>query len=189
MVSPIQQRSGIWRLNHLILPAGSNLFKRPPSTGRISGSPVNGRWSRRRNLLLLSSPLKGTELTTQSRLVRALLLIGVVASLCFSAGEGLRLTPFPVSVQAGAAAPNARLNVAAPREASLHKYGPIDKPSQAQVQKRGKRQSTDCECPPAQNTRKPSDHRLRAPGLRTSFDFTSTLHISEPAGRAPPSLV
>jgi hypothetical protein len=121
--------------------------------------------------------------------VRAILLIGVVASLCFSAGEGLRLTPFPVSPQAWAAAPDDRLNVAASRGTSLHKYGPLDKPSQAQVQKRGKRQSPDCECPPAQNTHKPNDGLLRGPGVRAPVGFPATLPISEPADRAPPYLV
>lgn len=118
-----------------------------------------------------------------------MLLIGVIAGLCFSAGEGLRLTPLPLSPQAGAAAPDARVNVAASRRTSLHEYGPLDKPSQAQVQKRGNRQSPDCECPPAQDTRKPNNDRLRAPGVRVSSGFTSTIHISEPADRAPPSLV
>jgi hypothetical protein len=115
------------------------------------------------------------------------LLIGVIAGLCFSVGEGLRLTPLPVSAQAGAAAPDARLNVAASRGTSLHKYGPLDKPSQAQTQKRGKRQSPDYECPPAQNTRNSNDELLRDPGVRAPVGFTSTLPISEPADRAPPS--
>lgn len=121
--------------------------------------------------------------------MRALLLIGVVAGLCFSAGEGLRLTPLPVSPEAGVAGPFARLNAAASRRISLHKYGPLDKPSQAQVQKRGKRQSLDCECPPAQNTLYPNDEPLRDPGDRAPAGFTSALPLSEPAGRAPPSLV
>jgi hypothetical protein len=121
--------------------------------------------------------------------VRAILLIGVIASLCFSAGEGLRLTPFPMSASAGAAVPDVRLNVAAARGTSLHKYGPLDKPSQAQAQKRGKRQSPDCECPPSQNTSKPNNDRLQDPDVRRPVGFTSTLRISEPADRAPPSLV
>jgi hypothetical protein len=121
--------------------------------------------------------------------VRTILLTGVVASLCFSVGEGLRLTPLPVSASAGAAAPDARLNVAASRGTSLHKYGPLDKPSQTHVQKRGKRLSLDCECPPAQNTRKPDDNLLQVPGAPGPVGLTSTLHISEPADRAPPSLV
>ena len=121
--------------------------------------------------------------------MRAILLIGVIASLCFSAGEGLRLAPFPVSPQAGAAAPDARLNAAASRGTSLYKYGPLDKPSQAQAQKRGKRQSTDGECPPAQNTHKPNNDRLQDLGVRAPVSFTPTLPISEPADRAPPSLV
>jgi hypothetical protein len=121
--------------------------------------------------------------------VRPTLLIGVIAGLCFSAGEGLRLTPFPVSVPSQAAAPDARPHVAASRATSLHKYGPLDKPSPAQVQKRGKRHSPDCEGPPAQNTRKPDNNLLQVPGVRGPVGFTSTLHTSEPAGRAPPSLV
>ena len=121
--------------------------------------------------------------------MRPILLIGVIASLCFSAGEGLRLTPLPVSALAGAVAPDARLNVAASRGISLDEYGPLDKPSQAQVQKRGKRQSLDCECPPAQNIRKPNNNLLQVPGVRGPVGFTSTLHITEPADRAPPSLV
>ena len=118
--------------------------------------------------------------------MRAILLIGVIASLCFSAGEGLRLTPFPVSPQAGAAAPDARLNVAASRGASLHKYGPLDKPSQAQAQKRGKRQSPDCDCPPAQNTRKLPADLLYGSGVHPPQAFTPTSSIARPAGRAPP---
>lgn len=133
--------------------------------------------------------MKGTELTTRSRLVRAIFLSGVIAGLCFSAGEGLRLTPFPVSPQARAAVPDARLNAAASRGTSHYKYGPLDKPSQAQAQKRGKRQSLDCECPPAQNTRKPNNDFLQDPGVRGPVSFTSTLPLSEPADRAPPCLV
>lgn len=121
--------------------------------------------------------------------MRMILLIGVVASLCFSAGEGLRLTPIPVSAMAGVVAPDTRLNIAASRGASLHKYGPLDKPSQVQVQKRGKRQSLDCQCPPSQNARQPNNDLLQVPGDRAPVGFTSTLPLSEPADRAPPSLV
>ncbi len=138
---------------------------------------------------MIAPPVKGTELTRKSRLMRPVLLIGVIAALCFSAGEGLRLAPFPASVSPQAAPPDARPNVAASRGTSLRKYGPLDKPSQWQVQKRGKRPSLDCECPPAQNTREPNDNLLQGPGVSGPVGFTSTLHISEPADRAPPSLV
>lgn len=148
-----------------------------------------GAGKRRRNLVLLSSPVKGTEITKRARLPRMILMIGVLAGLCFSVGEGLRLTPFPVLPQAGVAAPDTRFNVAASRGASLHKYGPMDKPSQGHVQKRGKRQSPDCECPPAQHTRKPNNDLLQSPGARAPIGFTSALPISEPADRAPPSFV
>lgn len=121
--------------------------------------------------------------------VRMIFVIGVLTGLCFSAGEGLRLTPIPVSALAGAAAQDARLNAAASRGDSLHKYGPLDKPSQSQVRKCGKRQSPDCVCPPSQNTRQPNDDPLRDTGIRPPVGFTSTLPISEPADRAPPSYV
>jgi hypothetical protein len=133
--------------------------------------------------------MKGTKGRAKAHRGRTILLIGVIASLCFSAGEGLRLTPIPVSALAGTAVPDARLNAAASRGTSLHKYGPLDKPSQTQVQKRGKRQSLDCERPPSQNARKPSDDLLGSPGARTPVGFTSTPPVSEPADRAPPSLV
>ena len=133
--------------------------------------------------------MKGTKGTAKSRRGRTILLIGVIGSLCFSAGEGLRLTPFPVSALAGTAAPDARLNASASRGTSLHKYGPLDKPSQVQVQKHGKRQSLDCECPPSQNARNTNDDLLQGPGVRAPVGFTSTLPTSEPTDRAPPSLV
>ena len=120
---------------------------------------------------------------------RMIFVVGVLAGLCFSVGEGLRLTPIPVSALAGAAAPDARLNAAASRGTTLHKYGPLDKPSQSQVQKRGKRQSPDCDCPPPPNTRQPNDDLLPDTGARPPVGFTSTLPISEPADRAPPSHV
>ena len=140
----------------------------------------------RRNSILLSSPVEGTEITTRSRLPRTILMIGVLVGLCFSVGEGMRLTPFPVSALAGVAAPDVRLNLAASRGASLHKYGPLDKPSQAQAQKRGKRQSPDCDCPPAQNTRKPPADLLHGSGVRPPVAFTLSRSVVRPADRAPP---
>ena len=53
----------------------------------------------------------------------------IIGSLCFSVGEGLRLTPFPVS------------SLTENSENDRSKYGPLDVP--AQPQKRSKRQALD----------------------------------------------
>ena len=51
--------------------------------------------------------------------------LSVVACLCFSIGEGLRLTPFPVAVFTEAEGFNETDN-------SLQRYGPLDVPARAQ---------------------------------------------------------
>ena len=122
--------------------------------------------------------------TAKSGRGRMILLIGVIASLCFSVGEGLRLTPFPVSALPEAAAQDDRLKVAELREASLHKYGPLDKPTQAQ--KRGKRQSLDCVCPPSQSIRKPTAYLVHSSCVHPLVAATSTLLTAGPADRGPP---
>lgn len=130
--------------------------------------------------------MRGAFPAAKASYARVSIVLCVLAGLCFSAGEGLRLTPIPVSAPAGVAATDERLNAAASRGASLHKYGPLDKPSQSQAQKRGKRQAPDCDCPPSQNTGQPNDDPLRDNGARVPAGFTSTPPLSEPADRAPP---
>lgn len=117
------------------------------------------------------------------RFVRVILAV-IVGSLCFSVGEGLRLTPFPVSNQ---------LQIDEPRGLSVGKdaggvtrtYGPLDVPSQNQ--KRSKRQITDFGPQPV-----PSSFQDVA---LTSYRFDnelvqlrSSLVVSRPSGRAPPVL-
>lgn len=118
---------------------------------------------------------------TNSSLITAALLVVIIGSLCFSVGEGLRLTPFPLLSQtqdAGAAA-----DLSSSTRSSLAKYGPLDVPTQ--TQKRNKRSVVDL-----------------AAGLRTETEplFVSTICSSEyetddlilfslvapPPGRAPP---
>ena len=115
-----------------------------------------------------------------SRTTASIILIVVIASLCFSVGEGLRLTPFPIS----ALAELGEASTAKPAgQVSNHKYGPLDVPSQHQ--KRSKRQAepldflvmqTDCEVPTA-------SHSSAAP---VGVDIVSVRVVSQFAGRAPP---
>ncbi len=128
--------------------------------------------------------MKGTKDITKSSLVRTLVVVGVIASLCFSVGEGLRLTPFPVSAITLDETTNNHPNATASRQTSLRQYGPLDVP--AQTQKRGKRQAVDYGCPPSQDNRQPSPHQCLLSGVREPADFIPLPFVSRPAGRAPP---
>lgn len=130
--------------------------------------------------------MEGTGLTKGFRLARLILLVGVIAGLCFSAGEGLRLTPLPVSAPAQAATRDARPEASASLAAAPHRHGPLDKPSQSQAQKRGKRQSLDCDRPPPQHDRDQSPDLPHDPDLRAPAAAVPTRPVERPAGRAPP---
>ncbi len=81
----------------------------------------------------------------------SVILIVVIASLCFSVGEGLRLTPFPLSAPTRVEATNVSFDANASHETSLYKNGPLDVPTQ--TQKRSKRQAVDFACPPSEGAR------------------------------------
>lgn len=107
----------------------------------------------------------------------ASILAVIVGSLCFSVGEGLRLTPFPISSVTETAETNVKK--------SITQYGPLDVP--AQPQKRSKRQVLDLAAPETPIARK----------FVTSFcylsefeavDTASVLFVPRPDGRAPPFL-
>ena len=117
---------------------------------------------------------------------RAIILIGVVACLCVSVGEGLRLTPFPMPSMASneIAAGHSRIRTSA--ESSVPKYGPVYVPTR--LQKGNKRQAVDYFYPPFQ-----VNHALAV--TRVSFrggdqdDRVSSAHFSlSLADRAPPVL-
>lgn len=113
----------------------------------------------------------------------AALLVAVIGSLCFSVGEGLRLTPFPVSATSQIEELN---NLAPANEAgssTVAKYGPLSVPSP--VQKRSKRQTTDFAFPPlAVVSQFVAFISPYAPD--ESIQLRSSQFLSRPAGRAPP---
>lgn len=109
----------------------------------------------------------------------SVLLAIIVGSLCFSVGEGLRLTPFPVSTHSQ----NAEFSFASPSKTTLSQYGPIDVP--AQTQKRGKRQVAHMAGPMVAGTR----HIIPELPSLSEYDsapVASVLFVTRPAGRAPP---
>ena len=106
----------------------------------------------------------------------------IVGSLCFSVGEGLRLTPFPASNQLQIEVPNG-LSVAKDGGGLTRTYGPLDVPSQ--VQKRSKRQTTDFAPQPlAESSQAVASISHRSEDR--SVQLRSSLFGSRPAGRAPP---
>lgn len=117
-------------------------------------------------------------------LTRTIVLIGVLASLLFSVGEGLRLRPFPVPTFDETEFTNPHENVTAWRETSLHKYGPLDVPTQAQ--KRSKRPAVDYGCPSSQSACELPAGLLRCSGAGETVGTAPLVSVSQPAGRAPP---
>ena len=106
----------------------------------------------------------------------------IVGSLCFSVGEGLRLTPFPVSNLLQVEETNG-LSVAKDGGPARSTYGPLDVPSQ--VQKRSKRQTTDFGPQPV--IENDEDVALIAHSFEyQSIQLRSSLFVSRPSGRAPP---
>ena len=110
----------------------------------------------------------------------AVLMAVIVGSLCFSVGEGLRLTPFPVSQV------TETKDLSSADEAggsSLAKYGPLDVPSP--VQKRSKRQTTDFALDSAAPV-SPLVSFTRHYAPDDSSPLSSSRTVSGSAGRAPP---
>jgi hypothetical protein len=106
----------------------------------------------------------------------AIISIGVVACLCFSIGEGLRLTPFPVSVVSEAEGFKDANN-------SLRRYGPLDVPARAQS--RNKRQVVDYAfSAPERALELP---RAVSPVSHESLELHQIYTGSPPIGRAPPA--
>ena len=123
-----------------------------------------------------------------SYLLRAIILIGVIACLCFSVGEGLRLTPFPVSAhgEAKATDTDTECNTTASYETSLRKYGPLDVPTR--VQKRGKRQTVDYGYAPSHANRASATYQVVLTNDGEPVHIVSLLFRSRVTGRAPPSI-
>lgn len=116
-----------------------------------------------------------------SPLARTSLLFGVLFCLCFSAGEGLRLTPLPLEEVAAS-----ELEATLARATDLNQTGPLDVPAQGQAQKRGKRQTPECEGPPASGAPEIPLHLFRCHSDSRQLIPSARLLALRPPGRAPP---
>jgi hypothetical protein len=138
-----------------------------------------------RILLYFSVLMNRFSRTISSKYMPSIILIAVIASLCFSVGEGLRLTPFPTSHVSRVEARNTPLTAKASDQISSHKYGPLDVPTQ--MQKRNKRQAAAFDVPPSSFTSEVLIPSYSAPTHET-FDIVAVPVVSQFAGRAPPFL-
>ena len=120
---------------------------------------------------------------TNSYVTTAALLALIVGSLCFSAGEGLRLRPFPNPTLSPIKNSNSFKNAGEPNQVSLTKYGPLDVP--AQHQKRGKRQPVEVAAGAAAQTQPPFTSIVQR--FQFELDGAKRLPFIGPhSGRAPP---
>lgn len=118
---------------------------------------------------------------THSRLITAALLVVIVGSLCFSVGEGLRLTPFPLLAQTQDA--GAATDISSATRSSLSKYGPLDVPTQ--TQKRGKRSVVEL----ASGSRTEIQPLFVSIVCSSEYEAEDLNHlalVAPPPGRAPP---
>jgi hypothetical protein len=126
--------------------------------------------------------MKSLSRVTNSFVITAALLAVIIGSLCFSVGEGLRLTPFPVTAVAQTEDSGTVINVKE-NDVSRSKYGPLDVP--AQSQKRGKRNTLELA------SASPAGRELVFTFVVGTFSYEADdvnllPHLARPSGRAPP---
>ncbi|HEY0100772.1 MAG TPA: hypothetical protein VGB76_17635 [Pyrinomonadaceae bacterium] len=115
------------------------------------------------------------------------LLIGVLASLCFSVGEGLRLLPLPHLTHQPCAGADTRPQMTTRNVSTLNQFqsGSITQPPQAQKNLKRKQShwssTSHCDLPLTNSLRLLSGAEWRAA-------FYLTERASRQAGRAPPRL-
>lgn len=138
-------------------------------------------------VLPLPPPMRSSPRTVSLAPVNAMVMLGVIACLCFSAGEGLRLTPLPALRLEQVGPSGLRTPVSLASGDARHLSGPLDLPAKSQIQKRGKRDTHDSECPPAPGYF--GDFRvnpIRPSNANDQVAHTSRLLDTHAPDRAPP---
>jgi hypothetical protein len=118
---------------------------------------------------------------TNSFVITAAMAV-IICSLCFSVGEGLRLTPFPNAVLTRVNDAGPVVDVKEQGSGSLSKYGPLDVPTQNQ--KRGKRNSVDLAAGPRPQTQPVFTSFIQFQYPADTLD--SAALVAPPPSRGPP---
>ena len=118
--------------------------------------------------------------------VRVFFGVGVIACLCFSAGEGLRLTPLPALAFAQTDSSALLVNAIVSRGTLQYLGGPLDRPAQVQVRQSSRRPMLDCECPPRSGPSHIPFQPLPYLAASDGVDRASSIAEAQPPGRAPP---
>lgn len=123
--------------------------------------------------------------TVEYRYSRASLLVGVLACLCFSAGEGLRLMPIASPVTSDAAWPNLGDTNTSLDVSAEYQYATCGLEKRGQSLTRRQQAPVGLVTSPTNGESFPAKTQLTA-GAELAF-YRSPLSVSCPSGRAPPS--
>lgn len=122
-------------------------------------------------------------------LERTLLIVGVLASLCFSAGEGIRLLPFDAA-SAGEAGGSDHINVQCVANTQCTyteaNCGAARLKLPSAAQKQVKSRSADPSLPFSISTQIPLPRSTEPPYARDPYSCALPIIVSQSAGRAPP---
>jgi hypothetical protein len=124
--------------------------------------------------------MKAPFLTLRSRSVSTIVISLTLIALCFSVGEGLRLTPFPVNAQLN---PASVPTTSGSSHLNVQHYGPLAVPTQ--LQKRDKRFAIELSSPVSAHDYELFRYLYASPEPH-SFIVASALRIAFPSDRAPP---
>ena len=124
--------------------------------------------------------MKDLFITLRARSVSSIIIGLTLIALCFSVGEGLRLTPFPVSAQAD---PASTLTTSGTSQLRVDRYGPLAVPTP--LQKRDKRFAIDLQGPVSAYSYELFAHFYSAAEYQPNT-VVSVLPVAFPSDRAPP---
>jgi len=151
--------------------------------GGLRGRAQNPLLENRKRDCYSDVRMKSLSRVTNSFVMTTAMLAVIIGSLCFSAGEGLRLRPFPNPTRSQIQ--DAGTIKGAGESNDVSKYGPLDVPAQTQTQKRNKRQALELASGTFARTQptytsNTSSYVYEPDGLKSLPFVTSRL------GRAPP---
>jgi hypothetical protein len=129
--------------------------------------------------------MRGVIQSTKYPRVRTVVVIGVLAALCFSVGEGLRLLPLPYAPSGPCALADSRADVSNYERVRQNQFKPgsLGLPPRAQMNLQYKQ----THCAPAPGCVLPPPHcAARRSGARWRAQHDLSASVRGPVGRAPP---